>query len=97
MEMFFNATYDLQKFREFVFGSTLLERFEVDEDFVHEMKTSNEALLRFGFLWVRFAVFGEPTMKVRTEAEQAVKEMMEKKKKESEDSAPPTSPQKEVP
>lgn len=97
MEMFFNATYDLQKFREFVFGSTLLERFEVDEEFIHQMKTSNEALLRFGFLWVRFAVFGEPTMKVRTEAEQAVKEMMEKKKKESEDSAPPTSPQKEVP
>ena len=44
-------------------------------------RTSNEALLRFGFLWIRFAVFGEPTMKVRAEAEQAVQEKLEKKKK----------------
>lgn len=79
MEMFFNATYDLQKFREFVFGSTLLERFDVDEDFVHQMQTNDEALLRFGFLWVRFALFGEPTMKVRVEAEQAVQESLEKR------------------
>ena len=79
MEMFFNATYDLQKFREFVFGSTLLERFDVDEDFIHQMQTNNEAILRFGFLWVRFALFGEPTMKVRAEAEQAVQESLEKR------------------
>ncbi len=79
MEMFFNATYDLQKFREFVFGSTLLERFDVHEDFIHQMQTNNEALLRFGFLWIRFAICGEPTMKVRAEAEQAVQESLEKR------------------
>ena len=99
MEMFFNATYDLQKFREFVFGSTLLERFEVDEDFVHQMRESNEALLRFGFLWIRFAVFGEPTMKVRAEAEQAVQDQMDRKKREEEElnQSTSTSPQKEAP
>mgnify|MGYP002065597427 CR=1 FL=1 len=36
--MFFVACYDLDKFREFVFGSTLLQRFEMDEDFVAEMR-----------------------------------------------------------
>jgi Fe-S-cluster containining protein len=99
MEMFFNATYDLQKFREFVFGSTLLERFEVDEDFVHQMQESNEALLRFGFLWIRFAVFGEPTMKVRAEAEKAIQDQMDKKKREEEElsQSTSTSPQKEAP
>lgn len=99
MEMFFNATYDLQKFREFVFGSTLLERFEVDEDFVHQMKESNEALLRFGFLWIRFAVFGEPTMKVRTEAEKAIQDQLDAKRREKEemDQATSTSPEKEAP
>jgi uncharacterized protein len=60
MEMFYNATYDLDKFRSFVFESTLLDRFDVDEDFVHEMRQSDEALLRFGFLWLRFALFGSP-------------------------------------
>lgn len=77
MEMFFNSTYDLDKLRAFVFESTLLERFEVDEDLVHEMKTDDEALLRFGFLWLRFALFKEPTMKVRPEAAQAVQDKLE--------------------
>jgi len=99
MEMFFNATYDLQKFREFVFGSSLLERFEVDEDFIHQMRESNEALLRFGFLWIRFAVFGEPTMKVRAEAEQAIQAQMDKRKREEEEKSGSTltSPPKEAP
>jgi len=78
MEMFFNSTYDLDKLRAFVFGSTLLERFDVDEEFIHQMKTDDEALLRFGFLWIRFALFKEPTMKVRPEAAEAVQEKLEK-------------------
>lgn len=80
MEMFFNSTYDLDKLRSFVFRSSLLERFEVDADFVHQMETDDEALLRFGFLWLRFALFGEPTMKVRPAAAEAVQEKMEKKR-----------------
>jgi Fe-S-cluster containining protein len=80
MEMFFNSTYDLDKLRSFVFKSSLLERFEVDEEFVHLMESDDEALLRFGFLWLRFALFGEPTMKVRPEAAEAVQEKMQKKR-----------------
>jgi Fe-S-cluster containining protein len=91
MEMFFNATYDLEKFRKFVFESTLLERFEVDEDFIHQMKESNEALLRFGFLWIRFAVFGEPTMRVREEAERAVQEKFEKRRASMKPTPPGTT------
>lgn len=90
MEMFFNSTYDLDKLREFVFESTLLDRFEVDEDFVYQMKTDDEALLRFGFFWVRFALFGEPTMKVRPEAAEAVQEKLDKRviqKKKTTDSS----------
>jgi hypothetical protein len=93
MEMFFNATYDLQKFRAFVFGSTLLKRFEVDEEFIHQMQQSNEALLRFGFLWVRFAIFGEPTMKVRAEAEKAVQEKFEKRRASMKPIPPGTTPE----
>lgn len=91
MEMFYNATYDLDKFREFVFGSTLLDRFDVDEDFIHEMELDDEALLRFGFLWVRFALFGEPTMKVKPEAAAQVQEKLDKRvlSKKSRPSMPP--------
>lgn len=79
MEMFYNATYDLDKFRAFVFESTLLDRFDVDEDFVHEMRQSDEALLRFGFLWLRFALFREPTMRVRPDAAQGAQEKLDKR------------------
>jgi Fe-S-cluster containining protein len=71
MHMFFTACYDLDKFREFVFESTLLERFEMDEDFVEEMRYDDESLLRFAFLWLRFSLFGEKTMKVKPEVMEA--------------------------
>ncbi|HZD04415.1 MAG TPA: YkgJ family cysteine cluster protein [Longimicrobiales bacterium] len=71
LEMFFTACYDLDRFRRFVFGTTLLERFEVDEDFVEEMRHDDEALLRFAFLWLRYSMFGEPTMKARPEVLEA--------------------------
>lgn len=79
MEMFYTATYDLDKFREFVFGSTLLERFEVDEDMVEELRYSDEALLQFGFLWLQFALFGEKTIKVKPHVEEAFKGSLDKR------------------
>ncbi len=78
MEMFYIATYDLDKFREFVFESTLLARFEVSEDLVEEMRYSDEALLEFGFLWLRFALFGEKTMKVKPHVAEAFRGQVDK-------------------
>ena len=80
MHMLYTACYDLDRFRQFVFDSTLLERFEVDEDFVEEMRYSDEALLRFAFLWLRFSLFGEPTVKVKPEVASAYKGSLDKKK-----------------
>jgi len=79
MRMFFTACYDPDKFREFVLESTLLERFEVDEDFVEEMRYDDEGLLRFAFLWLRFSLFGEPTVKVKAGVIQAAKAKLGKK------------------
>jgi hypothetical protein len=73
LQMMFTACYDLNKFRQFVFESTLLERFDVDEDFVEDMRRSDDALLRFAFLWLRYSLFGERTMKARPEAVAAIK------------------------
>lgn len=68
IEMFFMAAYDLDTFREFVYGSTFLARFELDDALVASLRSDDEALLRFGYRWLRFALFGEPTMIVRPEA-----------------------------
>ena len=80
MHMFFTACYDLDKFREFVFDSTLLDRFEVDEDLAEEMRYSDEALLGFAFQWLRFSLFGEQTMKVKPEVAEAFQGKLDKQK-----------------
>jgi Fe-S-cluster containining protein len=79
LHMLFTACYDLDKFREFVFGSTLLKRFDVDEDFVEEMRGDDEALLRFAFLWLRFSLFGEKTVKPKAEVVEAYKAKLDKR------------------
>lgn len=72
VELFYMALYDLDKFRRFIFESSFLERFIVHEDTVERISRNDEELLEFGYLWLRFALFGERTMKIRPEAEAAV-------------------------
>lgn len=79
LEMFYTACYDLDRFRTFVFESTLLQRFEVDEELVEEMRDDDEALLRFAFLWLRYALFGEATMKPRPEILEAFRHKLDKR------------------
>jgi hypothetical protein len=83
MNMLFTACYDLDKFREFVFESTLLERFDVDEEFVEQMRHDDEELLRFAFLWLRFSLFGEDTIRPKPEVIAAQQEKLAKEKKSS--------------
>jgi Fe-S-cluster containining protein len=73
LHMFYTACYDLDAFRRFVFESTLLERFEVDEDFVEQMRYDDEELLRFASMWLRFSLFGERTVKMKASAVEAAK------------------------
>jgi len=80
MEMFFTASYDLDRFREFVFESTLLQRFDVDEDLMEEMLYDDEALLRFAVLWLRFSLFGERTMKPRPDVVEAFRGKLDKQR-----------------
>ena len=67
MHMLYTGCYDLDTFRAFVLESSFLARFEIEETELEAIKTNDEALLRFAFRWLRFALFAEPTMKVREE------------------------------
>ncbi len=68
MELFFMVAYDQDAFRELVFGTSFLRRFEVDDALVERMRVDDRALLAFGLRWVRFALFGEPTVPLRAAA-----------------------------
>ncbi len=75
LEMFFMAAYDLDTFHDFVFGTTFLKRFAIEDEVVAAMREDDHALLRFGFRWLRFALFGEPTVQARQPAAKAVAEV----------------------
>ncbi len=66
VEMFFLTCYNLDRFKDFVLDTTFLNRFEIDEDRLKLMKEEDEELLKFGFEWIKFALFGEKTMKIKS-------------------------------
>jgi Fe-S-cluster containining protein len=65
MDMYFTACYDLDTFRGLILSPSFLRRFELEEGLVAQLAQDDEALLRFAFRWLRFALFAEPTMRVR--------------------------------
>jgi uncharacterized protein len=65
LEMFYTVCYNVDKFREFVFESSFLKRFEVDEEIIDRIKKDDEELLLFGFEWLKYCLYGEKTMKLK--------------------------------
>ncbi|MBW2051338.1 MAG: YkgJ family cysteine cluster protein [Deltaproteobacteria bacterium] len=65
MQMFFMASYNLDRFRQFIFKSPFLERFVLEPEIIEAIKTDDRLLLELGFKWLRFSLFGEKTMRVR--------------------------------
>ncbi len=53
LPMVFMACYNMDKFRQFVFESSFLSRFAVPTARIEEIRASDEALMLFGFDWVR--------------------------------------------
>lgn len=82
IDMFFLASYNLDKFRDFIFGSTFLTKFEVAPELLEKIKSDDEELLKFAFKWIRFALFGEKTMTIKNDIKsEALKKLEEKRKK----------------
>ena len=63
--MFFLVSYNLDKFREFVFESSFLDRYEVDEKALNQIKDDEIALLKFGLKWLKWLLFKEGDFKVK--------------------------------
>jgi Fe-S-cluster containining protein len=65
LQMFVMSCYNLEKFRDFVFKSGFLSKFQVEASLVDKLKADDTALLEFAFRWLRFALFREPTLTVK--------------------------------
>ncbi len=75
-QMFFMACYNLDRFREFVFESTFLQKFDIEAETVEAIREDDEALLRFGFRYLRFALFHERTVKLNPDYEKAKRKVL---------------------
>jgi Fe-S-cluster containining protein len=82
IDMFFLASYNLDNFRDFIFNSTFLTKFEIEPGLLEKIKGDDEELLKFAFKWIRFALFGEKTMIIKDDIKsEAIKKLEEKRKK----------------
>ncbi len=75
-QMFFMACYNLDRFREFVFESSFLRKFNIEPAVVDAIRDDDEALLKFAYRWLRFALFHERTVQVNQEYEQAKRKVL---------------------
>ena len=59
------ATYNVDRFREFVYRSSFLKRYKVKSALLKKMQTDDLAMLRFGFDWVKLFVWAIPSKRIR--------------------------------
>ncbi|UCD79851.1 MAG: YkgJ family cysteine cluster protein [Desulfobacterales bacterium] len=57
-KMAFMATYNIDRFRDFVFQSSFLKRYLIKSTLRKQLKTDDAALLKFGFEWVKVFIWG---------------------------------------
>ena len=65
--MFFLVSYNIDKFQKFVFESSFLQRYEVDEATLETIKDDEIALLKFGLKWLKWLLFKEGDFKMKPE------------------------------
>lgn len=64
-KMAFMAVYNIDAFREFIFGSTFLKRYKVKKALQQNLLSDDTALLKFGMAWIRLFLFGVTTPDIR--------------------------------
>jgi len=64
LQMFYMTSYNLDRFRDFVFQSKFLKTFDIVAEEIERIKTDETELIKFGMKWLKFALFGESTFRL---------------------------------
>jgi Fe-S-cluster containining protein len=56
-KMAFMATYNPDRFRDFIFNSSFLKRYRVKAAVLNKIKRNDVELMRFGFAWVKLFIW----------------------------------------
>ena len=62
--MAFMATYNIDRFRQFVLQSTFLNRYAVPSAVVQRIRSDDVDLLVFGMSWVKLMLWGIPSNEI---------------------------------
>ena len=66
-KMFFLASTDTDKFRDFVFNSSFLETYDVDQQTLDKIKDDDIEMMLFSFRYLASALFGAGDLKIKEE------------------------------
>ncbi len=86
-KMFFMATTNLEKFRSFLFNSSFLKTYEVDQDTLNEIKEDDIALLKFSYLYLASSLFGTNDLKIKNKKIRQRSEAIKAKQGDAEENA----------
>lgn len=65
LRMFYMASYNLERFRRFVFTTRFLNKFRLAEEEVECIRQDDKALMLLGMRWLKFALLGEMSLELR--------------------------------
>ena len=86
-KIFFMVSTDLDKFKEFIFTSSFLDIYEIDQETLDKIKEDDIALLRFSYKYLASSLFGTKDLKIREEKIKAKAAEMNEKRHSKEDEA----------
>lgn len=64
-KMTFMAAYNVDRFRDFVFGSSFLKRFKVKPELLSRIKKDDVQLMLVGFDWIKLFLWGIKSQKLK--------------------------------
>jgi len=65
IQMFYMASYNLDKFRRFLFESRFFSLFEIETHLREDLSADDVALMQFAFAWLKFSLFGDSSSRIR--------------------------------
>jgi hypothetical protein len=66
IQMFYMASYNLDRFRKLIFETRFLDRFQVKAERIEAFATDDVPLMQFAFDWLKFSLFGEKTIEIKS-------------------------------
>lgn len=86
-KIFFMVSTDLDKFKEFIFTSSFLDIYNIDQETLDKIKQDDIALLRFSYKYLASSLFGTQDLKIKEEKIKAKAAELDGKRSSKEEEA----------